>query len=91
MVVPAIPRESRLVEVEQTVGYLVADARGARVGHVESLLYGTAPDHADAVAVRSDGLFHRHFIVPAAAIAAVDDATGRIALKLEQPQLQRFL
>jgi len=79
------------VKVERTVGYVVADARGARVGHVESLLYGTAPDHADAVAVCSDGLFRRHFIVPAEAIAAVDDVKGRIALNLEQPQLKRFL
>jgi uncharacterized protein YrrD len=79
------------MDVEQTVGYVVADRRGERVGHVESLLYGTAPDHADAVAVRSDGFFRRHFIVPAAAIATVDDAEGWIALNLEQPQLTRFL
>ena len=79
------------MNVDRTVGYLVADARGARVGRVESLLYGTAPDRADAVAVRSDGLFHRHFIVPAAAIARMDEGNGLLALTLEQRQLQRFL
>jgi hypothetical protein len=86
-----VPAKVGFLEVERTVGYVVADASGERVGHVESLLYGTAPDHADAVAVCSDGLFRRHFIVPAAAIAAVDDVKGRLALNLEQPQLQRFL
>ena len=79
------------MDVDRTVGYLVADARGARVGHVESLLYGTAPDRADAVAVRSDGFFHRHFIVPVSAVATVDDFNARMALRLEQRQLQRFL
>lgn len=79
------------MDVDRTVGYVVADARGARVGHVESLLFGSVPDHADAVAVRSDGLFHRHFIVPAAAIATVDDFNARLALRVEQRQLQRFL
>jgi uncharacterized protein YrrD len=84
-------RKRRVMNVDRTVGYVVADARGARVGHVESLLFGTVPDHADAVAVRSDGLFRRHFIVPAAAIATVDDGSGLIALSLEQRQLKRFL
>ena len=79
------------MDVDQTVGYVVSDARGARVGHVESLLYGTAPDQADAVAVRSGGLFHRHFIVPAAAIETVDKVGRLIALSLEQRQLTRFL
>lgn len=79
------------MEVEHTVGYAVADARGRAVGRVESPLYGTAPDHADAVAVRSDGLLHRHFIVPATAIATVDDIRGLLALSLERRQLTRFL
>jgi hypothetical protein len=79
------------VDVDQTVGYSVADAQGARVGHVESLLYGTVPDNADALAVCSEGLFHRHFIVPAAAIVTVDDISRLIELSVEQQQLTRFL
>jgi hypothetical protein len=79
------------VDVDDTVGYAVVDALGARVGHVESPLYGTEPDHADALAVCSHGVFHRHFIVPAAAIATVDDARRFVALSLEQRQLRRFL
>ena len=73
------------------LGYAVADSNGTPLGHVESPLYGTAPDRADAVAVRSDGLFHRHFIVPAAAIADVDDVGHVVALSLERRQLTRFL
>jgi hypothetical protein len=79
------------VDVAHTVGYAVADARGAPLGHVESPLYGTAPDHADAVAVRSGGFLHRHFIVPATAIATIDDVERLLALSLERRQLTRFL
>jgi hypothetical protein len=79
------------VDVEHTVGYAVADASGASLGYVESPLYGTGPDHADAVAVRSGGLLHRHFIVPATAIATVDDVARLLALSLERRQLTRFL
>lgn len=79
------------MEVERTVGYLVADVSGKRVGHVEAPLYGTEPDHADALAVCSDGLFHRHFIVPGEAVEAVDDVGRVISLSLEQRQLTRFL
>ncbi|HSC49260.1 MAG TPA: hypothetical protein VLD16_03265 [Gaiellaceae bacterium] len=79
------------MEVEHTIGYAVADVSGAPLGHVESPLYGTGPDHADAVAVRSDGLLHRHFIVPKTAIAAVDDVRHVLALSLERRQLTRFL
>ena len=83
--------ERREVDVEHTVGYAVADAHGAQLGHVESPLYGTSPVHADAVAVRSDGLLHRHFIVPATAIATVDEVKHLLALSLERRQLTRFL
>jgi len=91
MCVRAAGPERHCVEVDQTVGYTVADAHGTRVGHVESLLYGTTPDHADSLAVCSECSFHRHFLVPAAAIATVDDVKGFIALSLEQRQLMRFL
>jgi hypothetical protein len=79
------------MDVDHTVGYAVADAVGAPVGRVESPLYGTAPDRADAVAVRSDGLRHRRFIVPATAIATVDDVRRLLALSLKRGQLTRFL
>jgi uncharacterized protein YrrD len=91
MAVRLSAREPHQVDVEHTVGYAVADARGTQLGHVESPLYGTSPDHADAVAVRSDGLLHRHFIVPATAIVTMDDVRRLIALSLEQRQLKRFL
>ena len=79
------------MDVEHTVGYAVADVRGAQLGHVESPLYGTSPHHADAVAVCSDGLLHRHFIVPANAISTIDDVGRLLALSLERRQLTRFL
>jgi uncharacterized protein YrrD len=83
--------EGRGVDVECTVGYAVEDSSGASLGHVESPLYGTAPDRADAVAVRSDGLLHKHFIVPVTAIAAVDYVDHLLALRMERRELTRFL
>lgn len=79
------------MDVVRTVGYAVEDSSGAPLGHVESALYGTAPDRPDAVAVRSDELLHKHFIVPVTAIAAVDYVELLLALSLEKRHLVRFL
>lgn len=54
-------------------------------------MYGTAPDVPDALAVRSGHLIHRHFMVPAVAIDAIDDRSRVIGLRLQRNQLQRFL
>jgi hypothetical protein len=79
------------VQIRHTEGFLVADARGQPVGHVECPMYGTAPDVPDALAVRSGHLIHRHFMVPAAAIDAIDDRSHVIGLRLQRNKLQRFL
>jgi hypothetical protein len=83
--------ETMIDSVRGTDGFLVADASGRLVGHVESPMYGTSPEEPDAVAVRSGVFFHRHFLVPASAIAAVDETSEVIGLRLERRQLQRFL
>jgi uncharacterized protein YrrD len=77
--------------VKDRIGFEVADAQGQKVGHVESPLFGTAPDVPDALAVCSDGFRHRHFIVPAGAIGTVDEVRHLIALTVDRRQLQRFL
>ncbi len=77
--------------VKDRTGFEVADGQGRKVGHVESPLFGTAPDVPDALAVRSDGLRHRHFIVPADAIGTVDEVRHLIALTISRQQLRRFL
>ena len=77
--------------VQDTSGFLVADARGRTVGRVECTMYGTVPDEPDALAVRSGVLLHHHFIVPTSAIEAIDDRRHVIGLRLEREQLQRFL
>ena len=79
------------MDVVRTIGYAVEDSSGAPLGHVESALYGTTPDRPDAVAVRSDGPLHKHFIVPVTAIEAVDNVELLLALSLERRQLTRFL
>ena len=79
------------VDVERTTGFLVADARGRPVGHVECPLYGTAPKVPDALAVRSGHVIHRHYIVPAAAIGEIDDRSRVVELTLRRNELQRFL
>ena len=76
--------------IDNTSGFLVADARGRALGHVECPMFGTSPDHPDALAVRSDGPWHHRFVVPAIAIDAIDPRTKVIALGLERRQLLRF-
>jgi uncharacterized protein YrrD len=77
--------------LKDRTGFEVADAHGRKVGRVESPLFGTAPDVPDALAVRSGGLSHRHFIVPANAIGTVDEVRRLIGLKVDRQQLLRFL
>jgi membrane protein YdbS with pleckstrin-like domain len=54
-------------------------------------MYGTAPDRPDALAVRSGLLVRHRFVVPAAAIAAVDARRKVIALRIARADLRRFL
>jgi uncharacterized protein YrrD len=77
--------------IRDTDGFLVADARGRRVGHVEGPMYGTSPDEPDALAVRSGLVFRHHFLVPAVAIDDINETSEVIGLRLERQQLQRFL
>ena len=77
--------------IDETAGFLVADVRGRPVGRVECPMYGTAPGEPDALAVRSGLIVRRHFVVPAAAIEAIDDGSRVIGLRLASEDLQRFL
>ena len=79
------------IDLGRTRGFLVADAEGRLVGRVDGLLYGTTPDRPDALAVRSGFLARRRRLVPAAAIAQIDRASGVIGLNTAREALQRFL
>ena len=77
--------------IDNTSGFLVSDVCGRILGHVECPMFGTSPDEPDALAVRTDGLIHHRFVVPAIAIDAIDPRTKVIGLGLERRQLLRFL
>ena len=77
--------------ITETNGFVVSDAAGTRIGRVEAPLYGSSHDEPDALAVRSEGLVHRHFLVPATAVYSVDELAGEIELSLERAKLLRFL
>ncbi len=79
------------LDLRNTVGFLVADARGRLVGRVESPMYGTAPDAPDALAVRSGFLARRRRLVPAEAIEQIDGSSGVIGLRIDRDNLRRFL
>jgi hypothetical protein len=80
-----------LLDLKQTVGYIVADRRGRVVGRVEGPMYGTHPDEPDALAVRS-GLFpHRRKLVPLEIIDEVDGASGVIGLRVDREDVRSFL
>lgn len=75
-----------------TRGFLVADAAGRPLGRVECAMYGTRPDHPDALSVRSGRLLGKpRRLVPAEVIQAVDAGAGVIGLRVRGEQLRTFL
>ena len=80
----AVPR------LEQTRGFLVADAAGRMVGRVECALYGTSRDEPDALAVKA-GFLRQRRLVPADAIARVDELSGVVGLSVARDDIRRFL
>jgi hypothetical protein len=80
-----------LPDLRQTIGYLVADARGKIVGRVECAMYGTARDIPDALSVRFGFLSRRRRLVPAATIDEIDRSTGVVGLNVERESIRAFL
>ena len=78
------------VDLERTVGYLVADVRGLVVGRVEAPRYGRSERTADALSVRTGLLRRRRRIVPAGAIAAGDARTRVVGLRIERHAIRAF-
>ena len=76
--------------LEQTVGFLVADARGRLVGRVECALFGSRPDEPDALAVKA-GFLRQRRLVPADTIAQVDVLSGVVGLSVARDDIRRFL
>jgi hypothetical protein len=79
------------VDLDQTRGFLVADARGRIVGKVECPMYGRVEDVPDAIAVRSGFLSRRRRLVPAEAIVEIDGRTRVIGLGVEREAIRSFL
>ena len=78
-------------DLERTVGYLVADARGRVIGRVEALMHGTSENSADALSVRPSALRRRRRLIPAGVIAAIDERTRVIGLRIERRAIRAFL
>ena len=79
------------IDLRQTAGFLVADARGRVVGTVECPMYGTSAETPDALSVRSGWLARRRRIVPAESIEQIDDGSKVIGLRVERDSIPRFL
>ena len=79
------------MNLDETRGFLVADARGRIVGKVECPMYGRAEDVPDALAVRSGFLSRRRRLVPAEAIVEIDGRTRVIGLGVEREAIRSFL
>ncbi len=79
-----------VTRLDRTRGFLVADANGRMVGRVECPLYGTDRDTPDALAVRA-GFLRQRRLVPADAIAQVDERSGVIGLRVARDAIRRFL
>jgi hypothetical protein len=79
------------VNLDRTIGFLVADARGRIVGKVEAPMYGRVEDIPDALAVRSGFLSRRRRLVPAETIVEIDDRSRVIGLGVEREAIRSFL
>jgi|SRR5581483_8984889 len=79
------------LDLKETAGFLVADARGRVVGRVEGPMYGSSAETPDALSVRFSRLRWRRRLVPATAIAAIDDRTKVIGLRIERDAIRVFL
>ena len=79
------------MNLDETRGFLVADARGRIVGRVECPMYGRAQDIPDALAVRSGFLARRRRLVPAEAIVEIDGRSRVIGLGVEREAIRSFL
>jgi hypothetical protein len=85
------PAERRGRSVRETIGYLVVDSAGRRVGYVELEMYGRWPEIPDAVAVRASRFRQRRYIVPLQTIAAIDRASRVVSLRVERSTVRPFL
>jgi hypothetical protein len=80
------------LDLRETVGYLVADARGRRVGRVECPMFGSSAEVPDALSVRSGaGFLARRRLVPAESIEQIDGGTRWIGLRIERDSIRSFL
>ena len=79
------------MNLDETRGYIVADARGRIVGKVECAMYGRVEDVPDALAVRSGFLSRRRRLVPADAIVEIDGRSRVIGLGVEREAIRSFL
>jgi hypothetical protein len=77
-------------DLRETIGYLVADARGRVVGRVECPMFGSSPEVPDALSVRS-GFLARRRLVPAESIEQIDGQTRVIGLRVERESIRSFL
>jgi hypothetical protein len=78
-------------DLKGTAGFLVADARGRVVGRVEGPMYGCSGETPDALSVRFSLLRWRRRLVPASAIAAIDEQTKVIGLGVDRDAIEAFL
>jgi hypothetical protein len=79
------------LDLRQTTGFLVADARGRVVGRVECPMYGSSPETPDALSVRSGFLARRRRLVPAESIEQIDGGSRVIGLRIERDAIRTFL
>ena len=78
-------------DLTMTAGFMVADARGRLVGRVEGPMYGATPEQPDGLAIRFGVLRRRRLLLPAAAIAAIDDRTQVVGLLVDREATRAYL
>jgi ribosomal 30S subunit maturation factor RimM len=77
--------------LDDTVGFLVTDSDDHLLGKVESRMYGTRPDRADAVSVRAGRFSQKRYLVPAETVETIDRATRLMRLRVDRKAILAFL
>jgi hypothetical protein len=85
------PTDPLQADLARTVGYLVVDSDGHRLGTVECPMYSASPDVPDAISVRGGLLGLRHWMVVAAAVETIDTSSGVIGLRVDRRSITAFL
>jgi hypothetical protein len=80
-----------MFDLTATLGYLVVDCDGHRVGAVECPMFARGPDVPDAISVKAGFLSRHRRLVTADTIEVIDPVSRVIGLRVDRHAVRAFL